>query len=292
VSDILRLAPDLGEEVVRSALQFKGSWKDIIGVYKAGCGESFPKSFGYAAEVILQIENAQFDAFTAKAKGDARWVDQFKRSGLPVEVIPDHYLEKLARFATLRKTKANEHFIPVESFKVCLRAWLYVLAALEVSLIHSSLVSPNICAWVHRRMPYYRAKELVDPMRKFFEDIMERLGINTLTEFAKQLPSLTTSQSDRDIQSQRRQIARWMSGNSLPSWEYIGVIRDRFHGVDDWIFIMYGAARLLQVLLNDCKLQIPAVFSDEEILVEVFQEYTVWQECHKIGFAKWSVARG
>jgi len=292
VSDILRLAPDLGDVVVRSALQSKGAWKACILLHKAVSGKSFPKSFGYAEKVILQIENAQLDAFSAKAKGDACWVDQFRKSGLPLEVMPEHYLENLARFVTLRKTKANEHFIPVESFKVCLRAWLYVLAALEVSLMHSGLVPRSVGAWVHRRMPHYRGKELIGPMRNFFEFIMGRLGINNLTEFAEQLPSLTLPQKDKDRQSQRRQIARWMSGEALPSWEYIRVVRDKFPGVDDGIFVMYGVARFLQVLLKDCQPYIPTAFSDEAELVDIFQEYPMWQESHRKGFAEWSEARG
>ena len=292
VSDILKLAPDLGEEMARSALQSMGSWKDVIGGYKAGWGDSFPKSFGYAEEVILQIENAQLDAFSAKAKGDARWVDQFRKSGLPSEVMPEHYLENLARFVTPKMTNSKETVIPFESMRVALVTWLYVIAALEVSLIHSGLVPSNVGAWVHRRMPHYRDKELIGPMRKLFEDLMGRLGINSLTEFAERLPSLTLPQKDKDRQNQRRQIARWMSGEALPSWEYIRVVRDKFPGVDDGIFVMYGVARFLQVLLKDCQSYIPTAFSDEAELVDIFQEYPILQECHSKGFAEWSEARG
>lgn len=269
-------------------------WGLALEGVKIGCAEKFPRSFDYAFDIINQIEGAQFEAITAEVQDDARWVDHFKKAGLPAGVMPDSFLEVLSQTGMSKNYGMKKRLIPSDSGKVLLRTYLYVLAALEVSLMSSGLFAPNAGLWIHRRLPCCKDGKILEPMRLFFEDVMRKLEIPSHAQLAERLPPLTLPDKDKDISSQKRQIRRWLAGSSPPSWKYMRLVRDTFPdaGPGDNILIMYGVVRFLQFLLQELRAEIPAMFSGEPELVSIFQEYPQWQEFHQKGFAKWNEARG
>lgn len=269
-------------------------WKLAIEGFKAGCAEKFPSLFDYAFDLITQIENAQFDAITAEVQNDARWVDHFKKAGLPPEVMPDSFLEVLLRTGMSSNFGTQKRLIPSDSGKVFLRTHLYVLAALEVSLMSSGWSVSGSGLWIHRRLPCCKDGKVLEPMRRFFEDLMRTLKIPSHAQLAERLPPLILPNKDKDIGSQKRQIRRWLAGSSPPSWEYMRLVRDTFPsaGLGDGILIMFGVVRFFQFLLRELQSTIPAFFSSEEELISIFQEYSQWQEFHQNEFANWNEARG
>lgn len=269
-------------------------WRLAIEGFKTGCAEHFPSSFGYAFDIITQIEEAQCDAITAEVQGDARWVDHFTKAGLPAGVMPDSFMEVLLQTGMSKNYGMKKRLIPSELGKVILRTYLYVLAALEVSLMSSGWFAPGADLWVHRRLPCYKDGKILEPMRRFFEDLMRKLEIPSHAQLAERFPPMTLPDKDKDIGSQKRQIRRWLAGTRPPSWKYMRLVRDTFPGAGagDNVLIMYGVVRFLQFLLKELRAEIPALFSGEEDLVSIFQEYPRWQEFHQSGFIKWNEARG
>ena len=247
----------------------------------------YPPSFDYAAEIIVKIETAPLRIASSKQQKPHHWR---KATGLPSSILPDSFIKTCL---TIGKKRKNNKEIPIESGKVLLRTNLFTLAALEASLIHSDLVPVGLGLWVHKMMPYYDEESLIGPMREFFEVVMEKLAISSIANFAERLPSLTVPNSEKNIDSQKRQIQRWMSGTVPPSWETMRSISNLFFDGDDGPMVSYGVARFLQSLLNELrKNYIPTLFENEKELVSIFQEYSKWQSLHREGFAKWDKARG
>ena len=286
ISD-LSSGSSLTEQEIRSVLssQSPHPWKNAIAGLKKGMTKYYPPSFDYAAEIIVKIETAPLRIASSKQKKPHHWR---KAAGLPSSILPDSFIKTCLTIGNKRK---NNKEIPIESGKVLLRTNLFTLAALEASLIHSDLVPLGLGLWVHKMMPYYE-ESLIGPMREFFEVVMEKLAISSIANFAERLPSLTVPNSEKNIDSQKRQIQRWMSGTVPPSWETMRSISNLFFDGDDGPMVSYGVARFLQSLLNELRENyIPMLFENEKELVSIFQEYSKWQSLHREGFARWNEAR-
>jgi len=284
----------LSEDEIRSFLasQSPQPWKNAIAGYRTAPSSPDIPSFDYVTEIVVRIESAPFKAAAAKQRKDPRWQKQFEATGLPESVMPHSFLETCHQVAKRKKAKKGKRVVPMESGKVLLRTNLFVLAAFEASLLHSDLVRPGVDLWIHKAMPYYREANLIEPMRELFEVIMEKVGVSSIAQFAEQLKPLTVREQDKNVESQKRQIKRWVAGQVPPSWEYMCLIRDSFFGGDDGVLVSYGVTRFLQCMLKELRDQyIPVFFKDEKELVWIFQEYPKWQEYHQKEFGKWTEAR-
>ena len=242
----LSAASALSEEDIRAFLgeQTSQPWKNAIAGYKKAPASPYSSSCDYVTEIADKIESAPFKAAAAKQRKDPRWQKQFETTGLPQSVMPYSFLETCYQIGKKQAPK-DKRILPVESGKVLLRTNLFVLAAFEVSLLHSDLVGPGIDPWIHKAMPYYRDGKLIEPIRELFEVIMEKLDITSIAQFAEKLTPLTVREQNKNVENQKRQITRWMAGQVPPSWEYMRLIRDSFFGGEDGVLVSYGAYLLL-----------------------------------------------
>ncbi|BDQ38474.1 hypothetical protein SYK_28340 [Pseudodesulfovibrio nedwellii] len=141
-------------------------------------------------------------------------------------------------------------------------------------------------------MAHYKECKLIEPMRELFEVIMEKLKTPSIAQFAEVIPPLTIPGREKNIDSQKRQIHRRLSGKIPPNWENIRSISDTFFGGDDGPMVSYGVARFLQSLLQELRdNHTPTFFEEEKDLVSIFQEQSKWQEFHSKSCAKWSKAK-
>lgn len=289
----LSAACSLSEEQIRLLLdkQTPQPWKNAVEGFKEVPNFPYSSSFDYVTEIVDRIESAPFKAAAAKQRKNSCWKKQFEKTGLPQSVMPHSFLTTCYQIGR-KKAPKGKRILPVESGKVLLRTNLFVLGAFEVSLLHSDLVKPGIGPRIHKCMPYYRDGKLIEPIRVLFEVFMKKLEIPSIAQFAEQLKPLTVREQDKNIDSQKRQVKRWLAGQIPPSWEYIRLIRDSFFDGDDGVMMSYGITRFLQCLLKELRENyIPLFFKDEQELVSIFQEYPEWQKYHQKGFEKWNEAR-
>jgi hypothetical protein len=264
-------------------------WKTAFAGAELSAGT--PRTLRYAFEVIVQIENAIYQADNAKRKGNSRWFNCFKKTGLPSIILPKQFFDAYLHHGAGTLNKLGQRVIPAISGKVFLHTSLYCLAALEVAFMKSEEAYAEVGLWVHKALPSYDGDRLVGPMRHLFLGMMDYLGKSSVHKFAEILPSLNNDYPDPE--NQRRILLRWMSGESPPSWDIMLTIRDELFHDNSALLVNYGVARFLQNLFNDLlKHAVPKFFKDEQELVSVFQEYPKWQAHHQKGFAKWSEARG
>lgn len=263
-------------------------WKKVLEEFKKLAGQKYCPEFEYATHIIIQIEKTPFQAARLNIRDNESLHKMYIKAGLPSEIIPLSFIKTSIELAQ-RKKKIKNNRIAVSQYigKLHLRTSLYLLAAFETSLVHSKLAS-NHELWVQKLIPYYNESKLVNPMRLYFQIIMENLKIQSITKLATKL----CSQSEIDIENQRREIQRWVSGKQFPSWKTVQRISNTLFEGDRRVLLLYGVARFLQSLLNEFqKSYIPTLFAAEEELAAVFQEYPRWQKLHQKNFKKWDKAR-
>lgn len=279
-----------GEELVSRlmSLDNRQPWKAAFTGAELSTG--FPQSMQYAFDVIIRIESGILQAENAKRKGDPRWFNCFKRTGLPAAILPKLFFNAYLHHGAGTINKKGERIIPAMTGEVFLRTSLYCLAASEVAFMNSDDEFKKVGLWVHKAMPNYEGGKLIGPMRHIFLGMMAYLGKTSLMKFAEILPSLKNEYPDPE--DQRRRVMRWMRGEQPPSWKTMFLIRDELFDGDSDLLVNYGVARFVQNIFNDLrKHAVPKFFKDEEELVAVFQEYPEWQQYHQKEFEKWNEAR-
>lgn len=268
-------------------------WKSTLEGMKKGMGLYHPDSFNYSMELIIQIESAFFNALIENQNGVSHWWECFQATGLPTTIMPDSFLETFVHTLNLKKENKRNLFVPADSGKVLLRTNLFVLAALETSLVNSDMVPSGTVMAFHEKIPFYRKGNLVEPMKIFFKSIMKKKNIPTIAKFAELVPPLTLPKHESDKDNQRRQVYRWISGKSFPCWETMRSLSNTFFDGDDGLMVSYGVSRFLQSLLIDLRENcIPTFFSDEHQIISIFQEYPNWQAYHMKNFITWNQVRG
>lgn len=285
--DIEKLCPD-AKSVPLDALLSPDTlaWATCISIFKSGAGLLYPKSFYYAENVLLQIELAKVTAFRMKNSGNPSWMYCFQQSGLPQSVLPDSFLEHWHQTANMAEVTDKDRILPPGIGHIVIRTWLFVLAALEISLLNSGLKRHSDRPFIHRTMPLLREGKIVTPVQIFFEDLMVCLHIKNFDQLAESV--IQNREMDRD--SLKRQIYRWASGKSLPSWGYMRTFRDRLTPGEDTLLVLYGVVRFLQYIFKLCKIQDPEDPAKSAEMITVFQEYPQWQSYHQGAYMEWARA--
>lgn len=267
-------------------------WTDAITGLKKGMRRFYPGTFDYAGEIITRIEEVSFTAIQAKQNGEPDWRKHAFNTGLPEEVMPTSHVEALFNLAEQQPAEKRKRVVPADTGEVLLRTNLFVLSAIEVSFQHSDLTPNDMPLWVHKFIPYYRENKLINPMREFFETLMDKINITSIAELARRLHPFSIPKQQADDANQKRQIYRWIKGEVPLSWEYMHSISDIFFDGQEGPLYSYGVARFLQALFNELqKNAIPNIFTDESELVRTFQEYPAWQVYHQKEFENWSAAK-
>jgi hypothetical protein len=240
--------------------------------FKKYSGDYFSRSFNYAFDVIVSIEELYNNKFIIN-----------KSTSYTNLYLANSALECLNNYRIRIKNNQNLNQEKI-SAQLQLAIVLYSLSSLEISLINSNDNDAAKSIWIHKLLPTQAKEQFISPMKSYFRTIYQTLGFNSAAQFSKTVPSILNENVILDEESQRRQLQRWMAGKKFPSWKTMKAIYNINNRSEESVYIEYGVARFLQFLFDHFNRHSKLDINE---LILSFQEYKLWQKYHQKVFKEW-----